>query len=80
MFGCPPLTIQISQQRVQLEPCEVGSDGTSSPIARGVQCGFSRKLDNAGLNSKEADEDGGQDNHNHQKDDKRGLGVDVGSN
>lgn len=76
-----PLTPQVPEQRVQLEASEVGGGGKPGACSIGcwVKCGRTGKDDGTRVYSKEADEDGGQDQHDHQEDEEGGFGVDVGS-
>lgn len=73
------LTPQVPQQRVQFEASEVGGGGKHG--ARSVWRGFegAGQGDGARAYGEEADEDGAQDEHDHQEDEERGLGVDVRS-
>lgn len=72
------LTPQIPEQRVQLEPSEVGCGGQH--WARAIGAGRTGQGDGVRIYSKEADEDGAQDKDDHQEDEESGLGVDVCSN
>lgn len=71
------LTHQIPQQRFQLEPGEVGCSGQRKTRPVGTQVVGAGQGDGAGPHRKEADEDGAQDEHDHQEDEKSCLGVDV---
>lgn len=72
------LTSKIPEQRVQLEASEVGC--CRKHWACSIRCWVGRTGQGDGMRgySKEADEDGAQNKHDHQEDEKGGLGVDVG--
>lgn len=76
-FGVTLLTHQIPQQRLQLEPGEVGGGGQRQTRPVGTHVVVDGQGDDAGRHGKEADEDGAQDEHDHQEDDEGRLGVDV---
>lgn len=71
------LTSKIPEQRVQLEASEVGSGRKQRACS--IRCWVGRTWKGDGMRgySKEADEDGAQNKHDHQEDEKGGPGVDV---
>lgn len=75
------LTPKVPKQRVQLEASEVGRGGKRGACSVGcwVECCRAGQDDGTRANGEEADEDGAQDKHDHQEDEKGGLGIDVGS-
>lgn len=80
-YGYKPtlLTPQVPQQRVQFEASEVGGGGKrgARSVVRRVE-GVGQG-DGARAYGEEADEDGGQDEHDDQEDEESSLGVDVRS-
>lgn len=73
------LTSKIPEQRVQLEAGEVGCGRKHWACSICYWVGRTGQGDGMRGYSKEADEDGAQDKHDHQEDEKGGLGVDVRS-
>lgn len=72
-------TLQISKQRVQLEPSEVGCGGKRRARSIGRCVRSTGQVDSTMPYSKEADENGAQDEHDHQEDEECGLGIDMSS-